>query len=259
MKLCCEENQSCIARVPIFKELSATEMAEIAAITRHQSYAKGERIYQVGERLESLFVVHSGSVKIYRTTYDGKEQVIRTVSQNGFFGELSLFSHQEAVDSADALQECMMCILEGEAIKTLMKRFPSIAFKVLEEVSRRLEKSERSLEQANLYSAEQRLAHYLLEITGGSDYGLLAMSKGDVASHLGMSAETLSRKLKLFQEQNFITLEGQRKIIITARKALEEVAQEGYQWFPWHPLSQHGSLLWTSLSTVSGSDSPQGG
>ena len=49
------------------------------------------------------------------------------------------------------------------------------------------------------------------------------MTKGDFASQIGMSQETLSRKLTAFQEQGLIKLEGQRDIIVLDQEALENI------------------------------------
>ncbi|MDN5277302.1 MAG: Crp-like helix-turn-helix domain [Clostridiales bacterium] len=49
---------------------------------------------------------------------------------------------------------------------------------------------------------------------------VLELSKGDLASHTGMSPETLSRKLSYFQKMGWIKLEGRRKIVILGKESL---------------------------------------
>jgi len=49
------------------------------------------------------------------------------------------------------------------------------------------------------------------------------MKKGDLASHMGMSQETLSRKLSLFQDDKLIKLIGHKKIRILDREGLEDI------------------------------------
>jgi len=116
-----------------------------------------------------------------------------------------------------------MCMIEGVKLKELMKKYPSIAFKVMEELSKRLDRVENLIEDINLYSVEQRLAQALLKMSNGKCEVVLSMTKGDLASQLGMSQETLSRKLSLFQERGLIELIGHRRIIILDRDSLYEV------------------------------------
>jgi CRP/FNR family transcriptional regulator, anaerobic regulatory protein len=105
-----------------------------------------------------------------------------------------------------------MCMIDGQKLKELMSKYPSIAFKIMEVLSQRLEKAENLIENINLNTVEQRLAQALLDLAQGKKTILLNMTKGDLASQLGMSQETLSRKLANFQEEGLILMEGQRRI-----------------------------------------------
>lgn len=214
---------SCIKCVPIFSSLTDDEMLEIAQITKAKKFEKGEMVYTAGDKGGTLFVLHTGRVKITRLSSGGKEQVIRVVGPGEFIGELSLFSSLELTDNAEVLETSNMCIIEGAKLKELMAKYSSIAFKVLDELSRRLEKAENLIESINLNTVEQRLARELLELSCGKKEIELTMTKGDFASRLGMSQETLSRKLTAFQDSGLIELRGQRKIRIKDKTGLEAV------------------------------------
>lgn len=86
-----------------------------------------------------------------------------------------------------------------------------------------LEKAETLIGDINLRSAEQRLAQALLSQAGIRREFELALAKGDFASPLGMTQETLSRKLSMFQDQKLIKLKGQRGIVILDEKGLAAV------------------------------------
>lgn len=212
---------NCIDIVPIFHHLSHDDMLRVADITSERTYEKGEVIYRVGDKRGQLFVLHTGRVKIFRITVDGKEQVLRTVGPGDFLGELSLFSTSEQTDTAVALEPTRMCCIQWTHLRALMEEIPSIAMQVIQQLSGRLEKTESLLEQTNLASVEQRLASYLLEASGGNETFTLELSKGDLASLLGMSQETLSRRLSVLQQEQVISLQGQRSITICDRQALE--------------------------------------
>lgn len=218
---------TCIDQVPIFQNLTEEEKGEVAQITRRKTAEKGEQIYALGDEVDSLFVIHEGLVKIYRLSDTGKEQVIRLIKPGDFLGELTLFSHSPMGHFAEALEDTTMCIIEGERLKELMGKYPSIAFKVLEELSRRLEQTEQLLEEISLHSVERRIAQTLLDLSEGGDVVELEMSKKDLASQMGMTSETLSRKLSSFQAQGLIDQIGQRRIIIQDRAGLEGICERG--------------------------------
>src|SRR5690606_23118023 len=142
---------------PIFNNLTQEEMLEIASITKAQTFKKGEMVYMAGDQGGKLYVLHTGRVKIYRINSSGKEQVIRVIEPGQFMGELSLFSSMPMTDYGEALETSTMCLIEGEKLKELMQKYPSIAFKIMEELSHRLEKAENLIETINLNTVEQRL------------------------------------------------------------------------------------------------------
>ncbi len=215
----------CVEIVPIFATLSRQELDEVGSITYDRSYAKGEAVYRAGDRRGVLYIVHTGRVRVYRLSPDGQEQVIRMVGPGQFIGELSLFSSLATADYADAAEASVLCMIDGARLKSLMGEYPSIALKVMEELSRRLEDAESLIEGINLRTVEQRLAGFLLAEAGSSRAFDLSLSKGDLASRLGMKAETLSRTLASFQERNLIRLSGQRGVAILDGGALEDIAE----------------------------------
>ncbi len=222
----CESGGSCIERVPIFAGLSRDERMEIAEIASSRSLKKGDMIYRAGDEGGTLFVLYIGRAKLFRLSEDGKEQVLRIVNPGEFIGELSLFSSLPLTDYAQALEATTMCVLEGGRLKGLMTKYPSIAFKVMDELSRRLERAESRIKEISLNPVNKRIAGALLELSEGGSEVLLPMTRGDLASHLGITQETLSRRLSALQEQGFITLEGHRRISINDRPGLEGLGGE---------------------------------
>lgn len=226
---CChhsEDHVICIEQVPIFASLNSEEKMEIVEIASSRSYEKGEIIYRAGDEGGTLFVLYTGKAKLFRLSMSGKEQVLRLVEQGEFMGELSLFSSLPLTDNAQALESTTMCVLEGEKLKALMIKYPSIAFKVMDELSRRLEMAENRIEDISLSSVSHRVAKAIMELSNGKEQFSLPMTKGDLASQLGMTQETLSRKLALFQEEGLILLKGHRKIIIKNKEQLKAASIE---------------------------------
>jgi len=209
--------KTCIELVPIFSTLTFDEMMEVASITTSRTYKKGEMVYFQGDREKKLYVIHKGRVKISRISSSGKEQLIRILGPGEFMGELSLFNDEPNANNAEVIEDATVCIIDGDKLKSLMAKYPSIAFKVLEELSLRLKRAENLIENLGIRDVESRIAEKLLELADDEGNIILTMKKGDLASHLGMSQETLSRKLSYFQDEGWIELKGHKKIKILDR------------------------------------------
>lgn len=218
-----QDGKSCIETVPIFSGLSREEQNEIAQITNKRTFTRGEIIFGAGDENHNMYVIHRGQVKLSRISESGKEHILRIVGPGDFIGELAMFTQQPASAQAEALQEGIMCVINGQRLKELMLKYPQIALKVVEELSSRLETAEGMIESLALHSVEQRIAQALLQY--GVDQFELKLSKRDLAAALGMTQETLSRKLSAWQAEGIIKQTGQRQIEILDRSRLEELAE----------------------------------
>jgi len=217
------DGKNCITRVPIFSNLNHEEMLEVARITSEKTYEKGEMIYTAGDSGDKLYVIHQGKVKITRFSEAGKEQVIRVLGPGEFLGELSLFNPAPLTDHAEVLEKTILCLIDGENLKQLMSKYPPVTWKVMEELSQRLAKAENLIENISIHSVEKRLADTLITMANEKGKVVLKMSKRDLASHIGMSQETLSRKLTTFQEAGLVELIGHRNINLLNVEGLKEI------------------------------------
>ena len=221
--------------VPIFNHLENNEMLEIAERSRHKSYRKGETVFEAGESSDHLLIVHRGQVKIYRLSESGKEQLIRILEPGDFLGELSLFTDETLTSYAEAMKKTEICAIHKSDIKEIILAKPVIALKILETFSKRLNETEKTIERFSSHDAEKRIASYLIDLanteteTASSNEPFevrLPMSKKDLASYIGMTQETLSRRLSSFQELGWIQQTGQRNLLIVNFDAILRVARE---------------------------------
>lgn len=220
----CQGPRACMHKVPIFSSLNPEEMARVAAIISDREYAKGETIYLNGEAREQLYVINQGKAKVYKVSEAGREQIIRILYPGDFMGELSLFVDAPLNSNAEALEPTSVCIIDGQKLKGIIREVPAIALKIIEELSKRLKNAENMIESLGLHDVEQRVADILLNMSADREEIKLTISKRDLAAHMGMSQETLSRKLSFFQERGWIRQKGQRTILITDRQALLEIS-----------------------------------
>jgi len=217
--------------VPIFRDLLPDEKESIMNSSNQKRFKKGEIIFTPGDSFDDLFVVNKGMVKISKVSSLGKEQILRILKPGDFMGELALFSKSILNNTAEALEQTEICIIQGNKIRQLLIQNPEMAIKFLQKYTERIEETEELIEQIGLRDVEQRIANYLLIeiennqiINNNGKYEItLPVSKGDLAALIGTTQETLSRKLSLFQDNGWINLKGQRIIEVTDIKRLESI------------------------------------
>lgn len=227
----CNHGNFCIDNIPIFADLPFEIKESIMDSSNHKKYKKGEIIFTPGDYFDYLFVVNKGKVKISRISAMGKEQILRILVSGDFMGELSLFHKKMLNNSAEAIESSEICIIKSDKIRELIMEKPEIALKFLQKYTERIEESEELIEQIGLRDVEQRIANYLISEVEknniknkNNEYEInLPVSKGVLASMIGTTQETLSRKLSVFQDSGWIKLTGQRKIIITDIESLRDM------------------------------------
>lgn len=221
-----KERELCISKVPIFNHLTSDEMLEILKKSSQMTFEKGEIIYSEGDPLEYLYIVHKGRVKIYQLFESGKEQLLRILESGEFMGELALFTEKVLDSYAEALEKTEICAIHRDDIQELMKTHPTIPLKILNEFSIRLEETEFLVGQLSYRDVETRTASYLVKLveTNQTNNIVLPMSKRDLASHLGTTQETISRRLSHFQTNGWIEQKGHRNIKVLDLEALEKAS-----------------------------------
>lgn len=210
--------QGCVSLVPIFNHLEPEQMNEIMKVVRSISYKKGEIMYHAGDTSDALYIVNKGQIKIYRLSESGKEQLVRILNPGDFTGELALFQDTVHESYAEAMVNTQICMIQRKDLQDLLLKYPTISLKVLTEFSSRLETAEKQTTRFATEKVETRIALFLVECLDNEQEDgnsiILPMSKKDLASYLGTTPETLSRRLREFESYGYIQQTGQRKIKI---------------------------------------------
>lgn len=215
---------SCISRVPIFNHLDEDKMKEISSLIESLSYLKGELVYQAGEASNALYIISQGSIKVYRLSEHGKEQLLRILYPGDFIGELALFSEKVHDSFGEALEDTRICSIKREDLQRLLLKYPRISMEILSEFSKRLDAQERQTTEIATEKVERRIGLYLLNLLENhTDIITLPMMKKDLASLLGTTPETISRKFQEFEERGYMKSLSQNRIRIMDLEALKNI------------------------------------
>ncbi len=200
-----------LATVPIFSDLSKSEMDHLCNIVIHRSYNKGNMILMEDEFGDTFFIIKEGSVKITRLSEDGREVILAMLGEGEFFGEMSLLDGQTRSANAIALEDSEALILKRVEFIALLKKYPKVSISLLRELTQRLRKSDQQIESLSLSDAEHKIGITLLRLAdemGTIRHGKVTIKnlpyQQDIANMAGTSRETVSRTLKILEERNLI-------------------------------------------------------
>lgn len=218
----------CVSRVPIFQGLTREEQLRVAEFVRPVHVAKGETVYSPGQSVSRLLVMHSGRLKVSHAAANGQEQILRTVTDGDVVGERAFLTGHLPNDLVVALEDSRMCVFDHTDLSALLRDYPDVGLRMLRTLSDRLASVERLLAAITSSDVSARIAAYLLDLPGSIRDGVptvwLPMAKYEIASYLGTTPETLSRRLAALAASGVIELHGRRDVSILDADALERVA-----------------------------------
>jgi CRP/FNR family transcriptional regulator len=200
-----------ISSIPLFEGLSRGEFEDLSLIVDDLTVVKGEAIFLEGDDGNGFYVVISGKVKIFKVSWEGKEQILHIFGPGEPFGEVPVFGGKQFPASAEALEKGRVFFFPREDFSALIKKNPELALNLLAVLSKRLRRFTSLIENLSLKEVPGRLAAYLLYLRGSGEGTAeleLDISKGQLASLLGTIPETLSRILGKMSNGGFIESEG---------------------------------------------------
>ena len=212
---------------PYFARLNAAELASLAADFAVRRYAKGELIFLEGEPCRGLYLLQSGRVRIYKTSPDGREQVLSLAGPGESFNEVPIFDGGPNPASAEALEPCCIYQLRRDRVLRAIERYPSVATAMLHVFARRLRHLTTVVEDLSFKHVTSRLAKVLLEHAeepaAGREVGLKQrLTQQEMAAMIGTAREMVGRSLKALEAQGALSVERNR-IVIKNRGLLQKL------------------------------------
>jgi CRP-like cAMP-binding protein len=218
-----------LAAIPLFEGLPREQQEDLAMIVADQIFRRGQTIFTEGDDATGFYVGITGRVKIFKLSFEGKEQILHIFGPGEPFGEVPVFTGRHYPANAEAMEESRIFFFPRESFIELISNNPSIALNMLAVLSLRLHRFTRLIDDLSLKEVPGRLSAYLLYLSeqgkGTSDLEL-TITKTQLASLLGTIPETLSRIFGRLSKQGLIELDGPR-IRIMDRQRLEDLAETG--------------------------------
>jgi CRP/FNR family transcriptional regulator, cyclic AMP receptor protein len=213
-----------LSLIDILRDLERPVLQWLAAHTTMITARRGRLIYTPGETREALFLLKSGNVRLYRLTADGKKLILSTLAPHTVFGDMPLAGQQMYGAYAEALSDCMICVLGRADLEKLIEARPLVAIRLLDIIGQRLVEAESGIEDVAFKGVPARLATVLVRLSGrdGADE-VRGYSHQDLAEMIGSYRETVTATLDDFKGRALVTV-GRRHIQILDRRGLERIA-----------------------------------
>jgi len=219
------EKMRYLSELTVFQDLTAREMEDLNRITTMSTVQKGRVFYRPEEPGEVLFILKEGRVQLYRISPEGKKLVITTLGDHTLFGEMALLGTKMHNTFAEAVEDCLICVMSRTDLERLILSRPQVALRILEITGKRLREAEERLESMAFKGIPARLASLLLRLSSEQESDeVTGMTHQDLAESVGTYRETATQVLNDLKSQGLIEI-GRKRIQLLDKEALFELAE----------------------------------
>jgi CRP/FNR family transcriptional regulator len=207
-----------------FSELSLAELDSIRKFIFEKTAERGEVILIEGEPSEVLYFVASGVVKVFKTSAEGKEQILSIVRPGESFNDVPVFDGGPNLASAQAMGPVALYGIRRSDLEVILREHPQIALNVNKVLAGKARHLGSLVEDLSFKHVIGRVAKILLEHAGDGTGPRPRLTQQEMAAMAGTVREVVGRSLKALEEEGVIRLERHR-IVITDKEALKDMVE----------------------------------
>ncbi len=226
-----ERKSDVLKKIYLFSGLGDKDLETLAQIVISRNFPRETTIFWEGKEALGFYILLSGLVKLVKSSWEGKEYILRLVSPGETMGEAAVLAESSYPVSAITLEDAQTLFFPKADFLNLLTGSPRLARNMMATMSHLLYHLTRQLEDLSLKEVSARLAQYLLEkceeshgqVAAGLSFDL-PVSKTHLAAYLGTISETLSRTLARFKALGVIQVDKSR-ITIADPELLKKIVK----------------------------------
>ena len=217
-------NIELLRRVPLFSELSETELTGIAAVAVPRSYPKGVRVFHEGDNSDACYIVRNGDLRVAREHPDGRAIALATLGPGDIFGELAMLDGEARSASVESLTECELLALPAADVRRMLAGAPDTTVKLMIALVRRLREANERIARQSFQTVPSRVAGVLSQLIAEEapleirDGVTIQMTQADLAQLAGTSRESVSRFLATLERAGVVRVGRGRVTVIEPRR-----------------------------------------
>ncbi len=203
----------------IFRHLNPEQMEEIDIDKCCNVYKRGTILYHEGSRINGIYCVASGIVKVFKTGTEGKEQIIRFAKKGDILGYRSVIRKESACTSAIINEDAHLCYISAELLLRMISQNAAFSMEITTMACKELGEANNFITEIAQKTVRERMAEIILYLK--SEFGVddentlrISLTREEIANIIGTATESGIRLLSEFKNDKLIELKGRRIKII---------------------------------------------
>jgi CRP-like cAMP-binding protein len=210
----------------VFKHLNLKELDLLPLEDGTINYKRGDIIYEEGARINGFYCVVKGIIKIYKTGFDGKDQIIRFAKPGDIMGFRSTITGELACTTTKAIEDASLCFVPGDLVKSFVKSNGEFAMDLLQLACNELGEANDYITDIAQKTVRERLAEVLIHLKwsfnlDNENFLQISLTREELANLVGTATESVIRLLSEFKQDRLIELHGRRIKILDETKLIK--------------------------------------
>lgn len=206
-----------------FANLSPSEIDSVSRLIFEKSFAKGEIITWEGDPGDALYLVASGAVKCFKTSEEGKEQILQIILPGNSFNDVAVFDGGPSPTSAEAMSLVSLYGIARRDMERILNDYPKVVPNVVKVLTARIRHLLELVEDLSFRHVINRIARVLMEYASDGTGSKPKLTQQEMAAMTGTAREVVGRSLKTLQEEGVIRMERNR-LVIANKDSLQQMA-----------------------------------
>ena len=206
-----QSNIDLLKRVPLFSELSASELERISQVAVPRSFPRDTRVFHEGDPGDACYIVRRGACRVTREHSDGRAITLANLGAGDIFGELAMLDGETRSASVEALEDSELLALPASDVRALLRDHSDMAVKLVVALTRRLRDANERISRQSFQTVPSRVAGVLARLLAedmpaepGSENVTVRMTQSDLAQLAGTSRESVSRFLATLERAGVV-------------------------------------------------------
>ncbi|WP_186576651.1 Crp/Fnr family transcriptional regulator [Aquibacillus kalidii] len=223
--------QDLLQSMPLFKDLTDEEMAPIIELSQSRRYDRGTHIFMQGDPLTNVYFIYQGKIKIYKTDFHGKEQIVNVLQEGNMFPHQGFFRQDKCPAHAEVSEDAILVYIPIHLFESFLLNNPEICMKLFKVLGDLIVDLQKRLEEQILHNSYEQIILLILRLT--DNYGEKIadgtfklkndFSNRELANMIGSSRETVSRTLTQLKKQKLISTDASGNFLIEKERLENEL------------------------------------
>lgn len=211
-----------LTQFTIFKNLTKAEMEPIVDIANSKKYEQNKMVFMQDEPITDVYFIQNGKVKIYKTNYDGSEQIINILQKDDMFPHQGFFRQGNYPANAEIMEDALLVNIPILSFENFLLTNPKICIKIFRVLGEVIIDLQQRLGEKMFYNVYEQVIRMFMRLAIKNGHELepgvyhlpMQLTNAEWAKMIGTSRETISRSLTKLRNSDLIDIDKSGTYII---------------------------------------------